>query len=77
MTGSVIISEVDAFMYVILYVRQKKTRALCKLGDTTECKRYIQAVAQTEIIITKFNCSLPFHIRFISPLPQACKSCIS
>jgi len=63
-------------MYVVLS-EAKKHVPYGELGDTTECKCYIQAVAQTEIIITKFNCSLPFHIHFISPLPQACKSCIS
>jgi hypothetical protein len=64
MTGSVIISEVDAFMYVVLS-EAKKHMPYGELGDTNECKCYIQAVAQTEII------------HFISPLPQACKSYIS
>jgi hypothetical protein len=76
MTGSVIIPEVDAIMYVILS-EAKIHVPYGELVDTTECKRYISAVTQTEVIITKFNCSLPFHIHFISPLPQACTSCIS
>jgi hypothetical protein len=76
MTGSVIIPEVDALMYVVLR-EAKKHVPYGELVDTTECKHCIQAVTQTEVIITKFNCSLPCHIHFVSPLPQACKSCTS
>ena len=65
MTGSVIIPEVDALMYVVLSERKKKVPH-GELIDTTECKRYIRAVAKTEVIITKFNCSLHFHIHFTS-----------
>jgi hypothetical protein len=76
MTGTGIIPEVDAFMYVIIS-KAKKHVPYGELVDTTECKHYIRVVARTNVIITEFNCSLPFHIHFISPLPQACKFCIS
>jgi hypothetical protein len=59
MTDSFIIPEVDAIVYVILS-EAKIHMPYGELLDTTECKCYISAITQTEVIITKFNCTLPF-----------------
>ena len=53
-TGNVVISEVDAVVYVVLSKAEKHV-PYGKLVCTKEC--VIRGVAQTVVVITEFNCT--------------------
>jgi hypothetical protein len=56
MTGNDVIFKVYAVIYVILCKAEKHV-PYGKLVGTRECICYSQGVTQTEVVITKFNCS--------------------
>jgi hypothetical protein len=54
-TGNVVISEIDALMYVVLKKAEKHVPYGQSVG-TTECVCHKRGITQTEVVITEFNC---------------------